>query len=93
MLHFQSSKMKHVWFVIYLEHYLAIGIGHDYFGHIVVDFDFLVGHDIEMMAGVDDKKLLDLVLDENNDDGDWIVADIQVAYGVELHVDHNQILK
>ena len=39
------------------------------------------------------KKLLDLALDENNDDGDWIVADIQVAYGVELHVDHNQILK
>ena len=40
---------------------MAIGIGHDYFGHIVVDFDFLVGHDIEMMAGVDDKKLLDRV--------------------------------
>ena len=53
-----------------LEHYLAIGNGHDYFGHIVVDFGCPVGHDTGMMAGVDDKKLLDLALDENNDDGD-----------------------
>lgn len=55
---------------MYLEHYLAIGNGHDYFGHIVVDFGCPVGHDTGMMAGVDDKKLLDLALDENNDDGD-----------------------
>ena len=92
---FWISTSHILWFTywIYLEHYLAIGNGRDYFGHIAVDFDCLVDHDTGMMAGVDDKIPLDLVLDENNDDGDWIVVGIHVAYGVELPVDHNQILK
>ena len=49
---------------------MAIGNGRDYFGHIAVDFDCLVDHDTGMMAGVDDKIPLDLVLGENNDDED-----------------------